>query len=92
MTIKIYNNKPSMTQYVARSKETNKKAPIQVTRPAQSYTQTKTLPIRRTSQRVQSFAASVESEIRSQQAFSTYAQLIKKVRLNRFKTRFDLFL
>ena len=65
MTIKIYNSKPSMTYYVTRSKDTNKKASTKVTRPVQSYKSTQTLAIRRTSKRVQTYAASVESEIRS---------------------------
>jgi nucleoside diphosphate kinase len=65
---------------------------ISNTKPKKSYTSKQTKPIRSSNLKTLSYSAIVESEIKNQQAFSSYSQLIRKTKLNRFKTRFDLFL
>lgn len=95
MNIKISNQTPSMPQIIEKKmKKPERKSSVSVSnvKPKKSYTSIQTKPLRSTNSNLLSYSAIVESEIRSQQAFSTYAQLIRKTKLNRFKTRFDLFL
>jgi len=94
MDIRIKTSLPSIVQSIDKTDTTKKKAPVSSSgpKPQSNYLSRKTQSIKSSNKQIQSFTSSVENEIRSQQAFSTYAQIIRITKLNRFKTRFDLFL
>jgi|LGVF01.2.fsa_nt_gb hypothetical protein len=95
MDIKINNKTPSVPQLIDKKMiKPEKKSTVSISnsKPIKLYTSKQTNPIRLSNLKTLSYSAIVESEIKSQQAFSSYSQLIMKAKLNRFKTRFDLFL
>jgi len=89
----IKTSMPSMTQFIKKNtKKQEKKSIAKRKSRKNTFVSKEVRAIKSSNLKALSYAAIVEKEIKSQQAFTSYSQLIKKTKLNRFKTRFDLFL